>query len=163
MGREVDEGEGTEGDEGRGEHVRGGLVLPCAEDRLRVRWRAEAEVVVEPTSSEGMANHCGRSMRTELLSSLSSLSSLLSLYVRPHSLIMTTSQKGLDLIADAAEANKELQSALTQHVDTLTQQLKQIDLIMRALYIPAIVVQRRMKDAESNADVPEQVRPRSRK
>jgi hypothetical protein len=55
---------------------------------------------------------------------------------------MTTSQNSLDLIADAAEANKELQSALTQRVDTLTQQLKQLDLlIVCALYIPAIVVQ----------------------
>jgi hypothetical protein len=55
---------------------------------------------------------------------------------------MTTSQEGLDLIADAAEANKDLQYALTQHVDTLTQHLKQLDLlIVHTLYIPAIVVQ----------------------
>ncbi len=43
---------------------------------------------------------------------------------------MTTSQQDLALIAGAAEANKELQSALTQRVDALTNQLKQLDLLI---------------------------------
>jgi len=43
---------------------------------------------------------------------------------------MTTSQHDLDLIAGTAEANKELQSALTQRVDALTKQLKQLELLI---------------------------------
>ena len=45
-------------------------------------------------------------------------------------LSMTTSQQDLALIVGAAEANKELQSALTQRVDALTKQLKQLDLLI---------------------------------
>jgi len=44
--------------------------------------------------------------------------------------MMTTSQQDLALIAGAAEANKELQSALTQRVDAITKQLKQLDLLI---------------------------------
>lgn len=43
---------------------------------------------------------------------------------------MTTSQQDLELIAGAAEANKELQSALSRRVDGLTKQLKQLDLLI---------------------------------
>jgi hypothetical protein len=43
---------------------------------------------------------------------------------------MTTTQRDLALITDAAEANKELQFALTQRVDALTKQLKQLDLLI---------------------------------
>lgn len=43
---------------------------------------------------------------------------------------MTTSPPDLSLIAGAAEANKELQSALTQRVDALTKQLKQLDYLI---------------------------------
>jgi len=44
--------------------------------------------------------------------------------------MMTTTQRDLDLIAGAAEANKELQITLTQRVDALTKQLKQLDLLI---------------------------------
>ena len=51
---------------------------------------------------------------------------------------MTTSRHDLDLIVGAAEANKGLQSALTQRVDALTKQLKQLDiLIVSVVYITA--------------------------
>ena len=48
---------------------------------------------------------------------------------------MTTSQQDLALIAGAAEANKELQFALTQRVDALTKQLKQLDLLIVSAFI----------------------------
>ena len=49
--------------------------------------------------------------------------------------MMTTSHQDLALIAGAAEANKELQFALTQRVDALTKQLKQLDLLIVSAFI----------------------------